>query len=308
MRDVLLLKTIALLKEKGFAVETFLHAHSCFDIAAKKSGVVFAIKVLNNIDSLREEQCLELKKMGALFNAIPLVLGEKTKAFSLEENRVYERYGITVLNSRGFENLLEKNFPSIKYFKGKEIVELDSEKLHRRRKELGFTLEELAEKIDSTIESIHRYEKGANISLGKAEELEDLLGTSLIKKINLFEEIGESNKGADIFEEQIDDDALKKIQDFGVKIAIFRHAPFMAGASKKETLIIGKGTGKKEIKKKALELEHAKHVFASGPVIFAREFKAKAIGSVPIIEEEELQSMSKFRDLEEMIKERARKK
>ena len=290
MREVLLMKTIALLKEKGFFVESFVHVHSCFDLAAKRHGLLFVIKVLNNIDALREEQALELKKIAAVFSAIAIVVGEKSKSFSLKENSVYERYSLNVLSFMGFANMLEENFPSVKFFKGKEIVELDSEKLRKRRKELGLTLEELAEKIDSTTESIYRYEKGANISLQKAEALEDLLAASLIKKIDLFSE-----------------NPLEKVRELGVELAVFSHAPFKASSSKKESLIIAKGANKQEIKKKAIELRQAMHVFSSGPVILAKEFHAKTIAQVPVIEEQELESMSRFNDLKELIRERARK-
>ncbi len=303
MREVLLMKIIALFKERGFIVESFLRSHSCFDLAAKRHGLCFVLKVLNNIDALREEHALELKKLSSLFSAIPLVVGEKSKAFRLEQNSVYKRYGINVLSFRGFSELLEENLPSIRVFKGKEIVELDSEKLRQRRKEMGFTLEELAEKIDSTLESVHRYEKGANVSLGKAEALEDLLGVNLIKKIDLLK--GEEQE-KNVFDSDIEDESLERIHKLGVELAVFNHAPFKATA-KKETLIIGKGSTKIEIRKMAVELIHAKNIFASSPMILARESKQKTIGHVPVIEEEELQSMSRFNELRELIKERARK-
>lgn len=303
MREVLLMKIIALLKEKGFLVESFLHAHSCFDLAGKGHGLFFLVKVLNNIDALREEQALELKKLSSLFAAIPMVVGEKSKAFSLKENSVYERYGINVLSFRGFSELLEENLPSIRVFKGKEIVELDPEKLRQRRKEMGFTLEEIAQKIDSTVESVHRYEKGANVSLGKAEALEDLLGTSLIKKIDLLK--GEKQE-KNVFDSDIEDECLGKIQGLGVELSVFKHAPFRASV-KKETLIIGKGNTKIEIRKKAVELIHAKNVFGSSPLILAKESSQKAVGNVPVIEEEELESMSRFNELRELIRERSRK-
>ncbi|MDD5148179.1 MAG: helix-turn-helix domain-containing protein, partial [Candidatus ainarchaeum sp.] len=298
MREVLLMRTIALLKEKGFVVESFLQTHSCFDIAARRHGLLFVAKVLNNIDALREEQAFELKRIAGLFNAIAIVIGEKSKAFTLRENSVYERYGLNVLSFRGFSELLEKNLPSVKYFKGREIVELDSEKLRKRRKEMGFTLEELAEKLDSTTESVHRYEKGANVSLGKAEALEDILGVNLIKKIDLFEE---QEKPKELFDKKIEDEGLEKIHDLGVELAVFSHAPFRATA-RKETLIIGKGNSRIEIVKKAVELSHARHVFSSSPMIIAKESRQKTIGHVPVIEEEELQSISRFNELEELIR------
>ncbi|MBN1941004.1 MAG: helix-turn-helix domain-containing protein [Candidatus Diapherotrites archaeon] len=303
MREVLLLKTIALLKEKGFTVESFIHSNSCFDIAAKRGKLVLAIKVLNNIDSLREEQCSELKKVAVLFNAIAIIVGEKSKAFFLRDSAVYERYSANVVSFGGLANLLEENFPSSWYFKGKEIAELDSEKMRERRKELGLTLEDIANKINSTTESIYRYEKGAKISLQKAEALEDVLDAPLIKKINILE--GQEKKQDKIGEEDIEDSALEKIHDLGANVFVFRHAPFKASAVKKESIIIGKGTGKQGIKKKAIELVQARHVFEAGPVIIAKDFRAKKIGSVPIIEEQELNTMSRFNELKELIKERA---
>ena len=72
-------------------------------------------------------------------------------------------------------------------------------------------------------------------------------------------------------------------------------------------MIIAKGANKQEIKKKAIELRQAMHVFSSGPVILAKEFHAKTIAQVPVIEEQELESMSRFNDLKELIRERARK-
>ncbi|MCK4883848.1 MAG: helix-turn-helix domain-containing protein, partial [Candidatus Diapherotrites archaeon] len=179
MRETLLLKTAALLKEHGFAVESFAHSNACFDIVAKRPDMTLVLKVFNNIDALREEHAAELRKIAAVFNATVLIIGEKSKAFSLKKGVLYERLSLAVLSLSGLKALLSEHFPSVKYFKGKSIVELDSGKLREKRKELGLTLQELANKIDSTVESIHRYEKGASTSLNTAEKLEDVLNANL---------------------------------------------------------------------------------------------------------------------------------
>ena len=305
MRETLLLKTAALLKEHGFAVESFAHSNACFDLVAKRPDMTLVLKVFNNIDALREEHAAELRKIAAVFNATVLIIGEKSKAFSLKKGVLYERLGLTALNLQSFGGLLKEHFPSVKYFKGKSIVELDAGKLREKRKELGLTLQQLASKIDSTVESVHRYEKGASTSLNTAEKLEDVLNASLVKKINLFEEQKlEREKEKELFEENFEDTALEKVHDLGVKVAVFKHAPFKAVAHPNDSLVIGKVTARQGIAKKAEELAKAKEAFKGKPIIISREFKYRHVADIPIVAEEELDSLNKFKDLMKLIKER----
>ena len=303
MRETTLLKLVALLKEKGFVVESFLHSNACFDLVAKRPGMTLVLKVFNNIDALREEHAAELRKIASLFNATVLVIGEKSKAFSLKKGVLYERLGVTALSLDGLKELLEEQFPSVRYFKGKNIVELDHEKLKERRKQLGLTLQQVADKIDSTVESVHRYEKGATSSLNTAEKLEDTLSTSLVKRINLFEE--QSKKGPEpVFEEEFDDNALEKVHGLGVKVAVFKHSPFKAFARPKDSLLIGKAKVKQDLDRKAAELVKTKHAFQGTPLIISQELKYKQVSEIPIVGEEELESLSKFKDLMRLVKER----
>ncbi len=305
MREILLLKTAALLKEHGFAVESFAHSNACFDIVAKRPDMTLVLKVFNNIDALREEHAAELRKIAAVFNATVLIIGEKSKAFSLKKGVLYERLGLTALNLQSLGELLKEHFPSVKYFKGKSIVELDSGKLREKRKELGLTLQQLASKIDSTVESVHRYEKGATTSLNTAEKLEDILNASLVKKINLFEEQKiEREKEKQLFEESFEDSALEKVHDLGVKVAVFKHAPFKAVAHPSDSLVIGKATTRQGIAKKAEELAKTKEAFKRKSLIISQEFKYRHVADIPIVAEEELESLSKFKDLMKLIKER----
>jgi putative transcriptional regulator len=305
MRETMLLKVEALLKERGFHVESFAHSNACFDLVAKRPDLTLVLKVFNNIDALREEHAAELRKIAALFNATVLVIGEKTKAFSLKKGVLYERLGIAAMSLGSLGGLLDEHFPSVKYFKGKSIVELDSKRLRERRKELGFTLQELADKIESTVESVHRYEKGASASLSTAEKLEDALSASLVTKINLFEEQALSRKKEKgLFEENFEDETLGKVHDLGVKVAVFRHAPFKACTSPGDSVLIGKVSAAQGMQKKAEELAHTKEALQGQPLIISREFKFRHVAEIPVIAEEELDTLSKFKDLMKLIKER----
>ncbi len=306
MRETILLRAAAMLKERGFNVESFAHSNACFDLVAKRPDTTLVLKVFNNIDALREEHAAELRKIAGLFNATVLVIGEKSKAFRLRKGVLYERLGLTALSLPSLQDLLDERFPLIKYFKGKSIVELDAEKLRQKRKALGLTLQQLADKIDSSVESVHRYEKGASASLAAAEKLEDALETSLVRNINLFEEQKKEKPESELFDESIEDKALGKVHDLGVKVAVFEHSPFKAYARPKDSLFIGKGGAKPDLERKAAELSKTKKAFQGMPVIISKEFRYEQISSIPVVAEEELDSLSKFKDLMRLIRERER--
>jgi len=302
VREIILGKVAEKLQLKGFEVSSFVHSNTCFDLAARKNRLTLLIKVFDNVDALREEHALELKKLVKLFNAVAMVVGGKTKAFSLKRGVIYERYSLPVVSVESFADILDERMPSVKSFKGREIVELNSEKLRSQRKKLGFTLEELASRINSSIESVHRYEKGHSASLQAAEKLEKVLGESLVKKINFFE--AQKPVGKEVFAEDIEDRALRKVHDLGVDLALFRHAPFQAGSEPAQHLVISKSATKQDLKRKAVELQKTRIALDAKGMIIASKTKVKAVGHVPIVEEEELSTMDKFKDLMQLLKER----
>lgn len=305
MRGTVVEKTVSALQKRGFSVNSFLQYNSCFDLAAKRAKEIFLIKIFENIDSMREEQALELKRIAAAFNATAVVVGEKTKAFSLKGNVVYSRYGLPVITTGSFEALLENKLPEVRFFKGKETVRIDARKLKEKRKQLGLSLSELAEKIDSSVQAVSRYETDARSSLANAKKLESALGERLITSVDIFEKKPFAQK---IFDEQLHDDSFEKIQRLGLQLALFEHAPFRAYSKPEETLLIDKGYSKQDLKRKAMALENAKKIVRGHSVIISKETKYKAIQNTPIIQEEELDSFSKARDLLETIHEREKKR
>lgn len=305
MREMLAAKAAALLQKHGFGVNSFMQCNSCFDLAAKRGNEVFLVKVFGNVDALREEQAMELKRIAGAFNAVALVIGEKTKALDLKNGVVYTRYGLQVLNLGSFADLLDDVMPSARFFKGKETVRLDAEKLRQKRKQLGLTLSGLAQRIDSSTQAVHRFETSAHSTLSAAKKLENALHTKLIKEINVFEEKPIASK---LFDDRLLDESFEKMHDLGLKLALFEHAPFRAYSKPEEALLIDKGYSKQDLKRKALVLERAKKFSGGHSVIISKEHKYKSIQNTPIIQEEELESFSKVRDLLETIKEREKKK
>ncbi len=303
MRETLLLRAISILKEKGFEVSTFLNVNSCFDIGAKRGNILLLVKVLGNIDAFREAQAEELEKIASLFRANPFIVGEKTKAFQLEKGFFYERQGINAVEIETFREVLENRFPSVKYFKGKKIVELDGEKIRKRRKEMGITVSQLAEIAKTTPETVHRHEKSKSATLETAEKLESILGIGVMKRVNLFRRQWVDEKK--IFAEQQDDETFEHLTDLGLKLAVFRHAPFRVFSEKGTSeFLINRALDENAVKKNAIQLAKSKKVFSSTPFILAKQPKKKVVSKIPIISETEMESTEKFDDLLRMIRQR----
>lgn len=288
---------VQVLHSQGYTITSFLHCNSCFDLAAKKQGQTLLLKVLANIDALRPEAAFELKKLARIFKAAPLIIGERSKAFQLGEGVVYDRFGLNAVSLKTFNLMLAGEMPCVRYFKGKTSVELDSTELQKKRKQLNYSLTELAEKIGVVRESLHRYEKGVKASLETGRKLEKILACSLIKEINVF-----SEPEIELGKETAFDPAFERLEALGLRLSFYKHVPFKA-SSAKEDLLIGKGV-KQDVKKKAMVLGQTKNVFDSHAMVLTKKFKLKSIDSMPIIEEEELHSLSKAKDLMKLVKER----
>lgn len=324
MRELVLMKAISFLKTQGFNVSTFLDSNSCFDLVANRSDLKLVVKVYSNIDGFRKEQAEELQKIAKAFEAVVLIIGEKTKAFTMKKGLVYERHSIPAMNYSTFVSIFDTVVPSVKYFKGKSIVELDSDKLREKRDNLDLTLDELAKKTGITKESLYRLEHGFSTSIETAKKLEKLLKADLIIEKNLLEDFVQIRKEKEkqtfsekfdqksdsqsIFDEKFDDSALEKIHSLGLDVIEFRHAPFKAFGTKKEFLLIDKGKEKTDLTKKALVLEKTKAVFDSHSLILTKKFNLERIASTPIMQEEELDSYSKANELMKEIKKREKKK
>lgn len=299
MREITITKIVDTLNQKGFLVSTYLHSNNCFDLAAKKAGQLFLIKVFENIDATRPEQATELKKLSTALNATAIIIGEKTKTSPLTDSLVYDRHGINCISINSFKAFLNHDNPKAWYFKGKTIVELDSEKLKKTRVSKGFSLSELARRVDSTPKSVFGYEKGAHSSLHNAQKLEHELAVPLIKKVDLTKKMGE-----EVFENNSSDPVFEKITRLGLDLAFFYHAPFQAFGHPKESLMISIAEHKRDIAKKSAVLNKTKKIVKADSVIIAKHYNKKNVHHTAVIEEEELESFSKKKDFIQTIKER----
>ncbi len=299
-REHMIARAIGALRKEGFGLTTFLESNTCFDIIAKRGSNTLVLKVYENIDSIRREQGEELKKLGQVLSASCIIIGGKTKVFSLENGTVYSRYGVPTITIGTFEKLLGNEAPSCRYFKGKYIVDIDFGAMHKKREELNLSLQELAQKIGVASGTLYRFEHGASTSAETAKKLEKELDEGLVKRIPVLESGGVRKKVDEIPDEKL----LESVHNLGVKMALFGHAPFNAFGESDKGMFISTGRGKFDIPKKAVELRKTSAVIDSDSIIVTKEYKYKSVEGVPVIEQSDLDSVSKFKDLRKLIQER----
>ena len=174
MKAELVSRVLGILHDSGFRTSDCSGTRSCFDVLAKKRGILL-IKVLGNIEAFSRINAMELANLAELLNAVPLVLGERMKSARLSAGVIYARYDIHVINAETFGDILRDRMPFIHSVRGNYCVRIDSELLGRLRRGLDLTQEELATELGVSKQSIHRYENSGRISVDIANRLMDFL-------------------------------------------------------------------------------------------------------------------------------------
>ena len=299
-RNEIAQSAVAALRMARFSVTTFLDSNTCFDIIARNQTGTLLIKVYENIDSVRKEQADELFKLGQVLNASCTILGAKTKVFGMQDGTVYFRYGIPAITLETFEKALRNESPNSRYFKGKYIVDMDSNALRRKRDEMKLSLQELAQKVGVASETLYRFEHGASTTEDTAKRIGHELKGDFTKKFEVFGHGTERKKIDEVPDERL----LEKVRELGVKMALFEHAPFNAFGEVERGLLISTGKGNADIPKKAGELSKTSKVIGSDSLIITKEYKRKSVGGILVLEESDLETISKVKDLRKLIEER----
>ena len=165
--------------------DTFLFS-GIFDVAGRREYTLL-VKTLLNIDSLLEHQAMSLRVASTFLSAHPLIVSVKNNRSKLLDRLIYSRFGLPVVTPSTFEELLfEDALPYVYSIKGKHVVSIDKERMRKRRKELGYTMEQLAKKIDVSTKTIYEIETGrVNPTLETVEKLEKVLNESLKSRYTL---------------------------------------------------------------------------------------------------------------------------
>ncbi len=266
---------------------------SVFDVVARKDDKLILIKILSNVDGLKESQAKILKNLAGELNASAIVVGLKTKAGPLLDGVVYERYGLYVVTPKTLEDALLGELPERKYWKGKFISRVDTTSLSNLINESD--INEIAKILGVTRESVYLYKTGKiNIEFSKAEKLRSKFNLPL-EKYNILAPPTPEKLPLNGY--------LKDLERLGFDVVPV-HKSFDAIAKERESLLVARKecqrTPDLEYLKKAGEFLH------SYPMLVSTT-QEKCVRGVPVVRVDEIKEARKAKDILKLVKERKEK-
>ncbi len=303
------------LEEAGFDVSSQCDVRpSCFDMAARKGEQLFLIKALANIDAFTREDALALELVARFFNAVPLVVGKKTRRGALDKNVVYKRYGVSTIAPPSFQSIIvEDEMPREFIQRGGRFVSINGAKLKEVRLSRRMSQEELADCIQVSARAVLAYERDEmDVSSEVAERLEKVLETDLIIPVDILSQPAIRRDIASA-EQPIDmPDLERRVNEFfeklGMRVLWTDRAPFHVAAKEDESpLMSGVGSLRSSSLQKRVEiLKSVAKVAESDAVIIVEDGTAEeSVSHLPVIRQLELDEIDKPGDLRKIIEERS---
>ena len=249
----------------------------------------------------------EIKKLAKLLGASPIVIGERFKFDFLERGVVYSRYGLPVINLATFYDFIVENIPPYIYSApGGYYVKLDNEKIREVRERLGISLGDMAKMLGVSRRTVKKYEEGIDASISTAAKIEDILGTYVIKAIDLmnFVECNIDDKDEKIEGEE--GEIIEQLKIIGVTVHPVRHAPFDAISEAEDNQILTGVKQVREIEKRAKILGRISETLSTrAAYIIDKDFK-KEISSVIFVRRDELECISSPKDFISLLNEKSK--
>jgi len=284
-----------------------------FDIVARRDNSLLIIKVLTNIDAISENVANELKTLSILLKGNPLLIGEHSGTGKLEDEAVYDRFGIQSINSKTLKTHLLEGAPLEVYAgPGGFYVNLNREKIIKIRQEQNYSIGSFARSLKVSRRTVQMYEDGMNASIEVALRIEDLLGTNITVPIDLFKQKTIKNK---IKKEEIKKPTYQEFQkeifniliQLGYNIIPMERCPFEAvSQDKKKILLTSVNKYDKKLLKKARVISSISQITEKHAVLITdkNEIHKTNIEGTPLIIKKELKKARGPEELLELIIER----
>lgn len=307
-RAKLLDATESILKTAGFNVSERCCARpSCFDFVARKEEQIAFVKIFTNVENVAGKDASELKMVSSFFSAAPLFISDKMRYKPIEDDTVYERYGINVISVKTLEDItFRKMQPLVEAGPGGYYVNLDNEVIKETRQKLGLSIGKLAEMLGMSRRTLYGYEKGlSKASVSAAYNLEWALGIPLAKPIDIFENSSQ-NTGffatarRIIIGSRFLQHIMKKLAQIDFRVAPIRRAPFdfIAQSPEEKLRILGGVINRKErnINQRTKEIISVSRIVNAQP-IFIGDSKRTIETDVQFISHEDLERIKHAGDL-----------
>jgi putative transcriptional regulator len=192
MLDELTEETLDILSRAGFIVREINYPEEgrSVDIVGGSGGRKIILKVVYNSARVGRREIDDLKKLSATYKASVLIVSEKYWRNEMEDDVVYVRNDIYVVNKNLLRNyFLQKNRPLIINLRGTYLLRIDNKSFARKRIELGLSRSEVANKLNVSKETIYQYEtKRSMTSIQTAIKIANLMGEDVFEEVDLMDE------------------------------------------------------------------------------------------------------------------------
>ena len=188
-KEILINQVIDNLEYSGFTVSQRCNIRPrSFDIAARFEDILLLIKVLSNIDGLKENTATEMMCLAGYLEGSCLVIGEKTRDHPLETTVVYYRYGIPSINIQTLYDYFIEDLPPVIYAApGGLYVNVDGSLLRDMRLRSDLSIGALANKLGVSRRAIAKYEvEGMDMSVDMVVCLEELFDHAFAQAIDFI--------------------------------------------------------------------------------------------------------------------------
>ena len=314
-RSALIGNVTAMLEDAGFTVsDRCVLRPKCFDVAARRGEELVLLKVLVNIDALDAPTGREMRRLGSYLDAMPMVVGLRTRDEDLKPEVVYYRHGVPVLSPDTAMDLFLEGVPPLIYAApGGLYVNIDGDLLADEREKRGWSLGRLATELGVSRRTVSKYEDGMDASVDVAMRLEDLFGGDLTRPLDVAdgaeavretdEEVPDAPEGAEEAE------AMGVLSRVGFIVHPTARAPFKTvsedAADDERLMLTGHSTFNKTAEKRARIMSSISQVAGTRSVYFVDEAKREHVEGTVIIRREEASAIEDYDELEDLIQERA---
>jgi len=313
-RIELLGKVRGTLVNAGFYVSDLCAIHSVgFDLVARRDNSLLIIKVLTNVDAMTEDVAKELRTLSTLLEGCPLLIGEHSGARKLEEDVVYDRFGIQAIASETLRSHLLEGMPLEVYAApGGLYVNLDRDKIAKLRHEQNLSLGSFARSLKVSRRTVQMYEEGMNASIEVAIRIEDTLSSNVTVPIDILKH--KPMKKQQIKLATIETEGFREFQreifsileHVGYKVIPMEKAPFEAVSQNKQKVLLTcvDRYDKKLLKKAQVVNSISKITEKQAVLITDKEVSKKNIEGTPLVAKKELKKTRGPEELLELILER----
>ncbi len=297
-KTILMNKVINTLHENEF--ETFI-THGSFDIVGRRENL-FLIKTLLNVDALDESHALDLRAVSYFLSAYPFVISQTNNREHLNDTTVYSRFELPVMTPHLFKTMIEEDEMVVTHSsKGRHTQEINAFILKEKRKELGFTLEELAQQIGVSKKAMYEIEnKRVNPQRETVRKLERILTIELTLPYEMKHTQAVYLKPKDHFQKIVS----MEFSRIGIDNSSVNSSPFEIIGKESFSLITSLSTIPSEVKKELTEIKQLSGILSSKAVLISKRSYKDSVEGVPVVSEPELTEIHSSKELSKIIDER----